>query len=431
MKKYPWQEILLLKEFEKKNTLPEVPGVYFFVNEEKEILYIGKATSLRDRVKSYFTQDLLVTRGPKVQLMLPSIVSIGYCQTDSVLEALILETELIKKYQPAYNTDAKDDKSYNRVVITKEKYPRVLLVRDREIDQGKFTLPIKKIYGPFPNARDLREALKIIRHLFPFRDTCTPYDELLAGAQKRAKSCFSHQIGLCPGVCIGVIRREEYIKNIRNIELFFEGKKGKVLTLLEKEMNALAYEQHFEEAHEKKKLIFGLQHIQDMALVTEDRNTEDRHRIEAYDVAHLQGSSSVGVMTVVQKGRTHPAHYRQFILRKDHKGNDLSALEEILTRRFRHPEWPFPELLVIDGGENQLTVARRILKEYELTIPLLSVVKDSRHKPKDILGDVELVKRFEKEIILVNAEAHRFAITFHKKKRAEVFLGRSKKKDDS
>lgn len=291
MKRNPWQEAIALKEFAQKNTLPEVPGVYFFLNAEKEILYVGKATSLRDRVKSYFLQDLLVTRGPKIQLMLPNIESIGFYQTDSVLEALLLESELIKKYQPPFNSDAKDDKSYNRVVVTKEVYPRVLLVRDRELAQGKFTAPIKKMYGPFPNPRDLREALKIIRKLFPFRDKCIPYDELSAAQKLKARGCFSHQIGLCPGVCIGAMSRANYQKNIRNIGLFFEGKKGKVVASLEKEMKALAKEQRFEEAHEKKKLIFGLQHIQDMALVTEDRNTENRHRIEAYDVAHLRGSS--------------------------------------------------------------------------------------------------------------------------------------------
>lgn len=422
MKKSLWQQEISLKAFHKKNTLPEVPGVYFFLNAKKEILYIGKATSLRDRVKSYFLQDLLVTRGPKIQLMLPDIETIAFQQTDSVLEALLLESELIKKCQPPFNTDAKDDKSYNRVVVTKEAYPRVLLVRDREIAHGKFTAPIKKMYGPFPNARDLREALKIIRRLFPFRDKCTPYQELSPAQQAKARACFSSQIGLCPGVCMNTMTRAEYLKNIRNIELFFEGKKSKVVATLEREMNALAKNERFEEANEKKKLIFGLLHIQDMALVTEDRNTEDRHRIEAYDVAHLQGSSSVGVMTVVQKGRANPAEYRQFILRKNHNGNDVSALQEILTRRLRHPEWPYPEIIVIDGGKQQLNAAQAVLREHNITIPLVSVVKDARHKPKDILGQPELADRFEKEIILVNSEAHRFALTFHKKKRAQSFL---------
>lgn len=422
MKKSPWLEAIPLKNFLEKNTLPEVPGVYFFLSAEKEILYIGKATSLRDRVKSYFLQDLLLTRGPKIQLMLPSIENIGFYQTDSVLEALLLESELIKKYQPPFNSDAKDDKSYNRVVVTKEAYPRVILVRDRELAQGKFTAPIKKIYGPFPNPRDLREALKIIRKLFPYRDKCTPYDELSSAQKLKARGCFSYQIGLCPGVCIGAMSRADYQKNIRNIELFFEGKKGKVIASLEKEMKALAKEERFEGANEKKKLIFGLQHIQDMALVTEDRNTTNRHRIEAYDVAHLQGSSSVGVMTVVQKGRTNPAEYRQFILRKNHNRNDLSALQEILTRRLCHPEWPYPEMIVVDGGETHRKIAEALLEEQSITIPVLSVVKDIRHKPKDILGNQELAARFKKEIILVNSEAHRFAITFHKKKRAQKFL---------
>lgn len=423
MKKHPWQVQVSRTDFLKKNTLPEVPGVYFFLSADKEILYVGKATSLRDRVKSYFSQDLLVTRGPKIELLFPLINAIAYVQTDSVLEALLLEGQFIKKYQPPYNTDAKDDKSYNRVVITKEQYPRVLLVRDRELNTGKFTLPVKKIYGPFPNSRDLREALKIIRKLFPFRDKCAPYEELTPTQKKKARGCFSYQIGLCPGVCIGTIPRKEYLKNIRNIELFFEGKKSRVLLSLERDMHALAKAHRFEEANERKKLIFGLLHIQDMVLVTEDRATEDRHRIEAYDIAHLQGSSSVGVMTVVQKGRANPAEYRQFILRKNHNGNDISALQEILVRRLKHPEWPYPEFIVVDGSNPHRKAADKILQAENLTIPVLSVVKDVRHKPKDILGNVDLAARFEKEIILVNAEAHRFALTFHKKKRSKAFLG--------
>jgi excinuclease ABC subunit C len=422
MTKHIWQDKVALEDFLKKNTLPETPGVYFFLDEKKSILYIGKATSLRDRVRSYFTQDVATTRGPKIELMMPQITSVAYQRVDSVLEALLLESELIKKYQPVFNTDAKDDKSYNRVVITRETFPRVLLVRERELHEETFTLPIRKIFGPFPQGSDLRAALKIIRKLFPFRDTCTPYANLSAEQKKKARECFSSQIGLCPGVCKGAIEARVYQKNIRHIELFFAGKKGRIIQQLEKDMHALAQERRFEEAHEKKKLLFGLQHIQDIALVTEDRQTEDRHRIEAYDVAHLRGTASVGVMTVVQKGRVVPGEYRQFILRKNHNGNDLTALAEVLERRLRHPEWPYPEIMIVDGDERHRRVASEVLEKVASGIPVLAVTKDARHRAKSIVGETLWRDRFEKEILLANTEAHRFALTFHKKKRGQAFL---------
>ena len=420
--KRPWEKKVSLKAFQKKNSLPEPPGVYFFLGASDEVLYIGKATSLRDRVKSYFMQDILATRGPKISLMLERVVQVAYRHTDSVLEALLLESELIKDHQPPYNTDAKDDKSYYRVIITKEKFPRVLMVRERDLDQGKFMLPVKYAFGPFPNGGSLRDALKIIRKLFPFRDKCVPYAELTEKQKTKARPCFSAQIGLCPGVCSGVLTASAYARNINHIRLFFQGKKNMIVRELTRDMAKAAKELRFEEANEIKRTLFGLQHIQDMVLVKNDMEEEERHRIEAFDVAHLQGDQSVGVMTVVQNSHSRNENYRQFKLRGKHGGNDLTALEEILRRRFAHPEWPFPEIVVVDGGKAQLHVAERVLEELGISIPVLGVVKNERHRPERLIGPEALAERFKKEALLANAEAHRFAITFHRKRRRGAFL---------
>lgn len=422
MDKKIWEKKISLTAFKKKNELPEVPGVYFFLDVHDEILYIGKATSLRDRVKSYFIGDIVETRGPKIGLMLSDIHAIGYRQTDSVLEALLLESELIKSHQPEFNTAAKDDKSYNLVVITKEDFPRVLLVRGRDLDQGKLEVPIRHLYGPFPHGSDIRAALKIVRRLFPYRDKCMPLAEIPESKREKAKPCFSAQIGLCPGVCVGKMTKAEYQRNIRHIELFFAGKKKQLAATLEREMHEAAKKQHFERAQELRDSLFGIQHIRDIALVRQDRATEDRHRIEGYDVAHLKGEETVGVMTVVQKGRANTAEYRQFKLRAKHRGNDLSALQEILRRRFTHPEWPFPEFIVIDGGRTQVGAAEAVLADLGLSIPIVSVVKNIRHQPDRLLGVPALTERFQKEILLVNAEAHRFALSFHRKRRSRSFL---------
>ncbi len=168
---------MILKEYSVKN-MPDKPGVYFFLSEKaqgvpsdkKQILYIGKATSLRDRVKSYFGDDLISTRGPLLVDMITRAQDVVWQETDSVLEALILEAQLIKKYQPFYNTKEKDNRSFNYVVITKETFPRVLIIRGRTLDiaQQKKELGVKYTFGPFPHANALRVALRIIRKMFPF-----------------------------------------------------------------------------------------------------------------------------------------------------------------------------------------------------------------------------------------------------------------------
>lgn len=405
---------MTLSAFQKKNELPESPGVYFFLDKEDALLYIGKATSLHDRVRSYFVQDILETRGPKIRLMLERVARIAYAKTDSVLEALLLESNLIKAEQPPYNTDAKDDKSYNHVVITKEEFPRVLIVRGRDIEQKKFVDPVKYLYGPFPQGGALREALQIVRRLFPYRDKCRP---------GIGKPCFNAQIGLCPGVCTGGVTAKEYGKTVNHIRLFFEGHKNDVVKQLEREMKGAAREFRFERAGEIKRTLFGLRHIQDMALIKDDLREKHAHRIEAYDVAHLRGQFSVGVMTVIEESRPNKYEYRQFKLREKHGGNDLSALRELLTRRLKHGEWPLPELIVVDGALLQLDQAEQTLREAGITIPIVGVVKDAHHRAARLIGPAGIIDRFEKEIILANSEAHRFAITFHRKRREKEFLG--------
>lgn len=442
-----WKKAIPLSLFQNKNPLPEVPGVYFFLGKQGELLYIGKATSLRDRVRSYFIQDLLETRGPKIRLMLEHIAAIAYQETDSVLEALILESTLIKAEQPPYNTDAKDNKSFNHVVITKEEFPRVLIVRGRDIEQKKFTDPVKYLFGPFPAGGALRDALKIVRRLFPYRDKCTPWDNQQKTTSKKQSqeekqsftrqdsqakrgdsgvACFNAQLGLCPGVCSGAVSAKEYGRTINHIRLFFEGHKNDIVKQLEREMKVCAKELRFERAGDIKKTLFGLRHIQDMALIKDDLREKHAHRIEGYDVAHLGGTASVGVMTVVEESRVNKQAYRQFKLREQHGGNDLSALGEILTRRLKHSEWPLPELIAVDGSLLQLGVAEGILREAGLTIPVVGVVKDSRHQPERLIGPEALITRFEKEILLVNSEAHRFALTFHRKRRGKEFLEKEK-----
>lgn len=417
--------------------LPDSPGVYFFRGPKNEILYIGKATSLRDRVRSYLLKSLFETRGPLLVKMISEAEKVTFTETDSVLEALILEAHLIKKHQPEYNTRDKDNKSWNYVIITNEDYPRVLVERARSLPERFADEDIKYQFGPFTSGQSLRSALKIVRKLFPFRDECTPFQELSPEQKKNARPCFNHQIGLCPGVCTGDVSRKDYARTIQHIRLFFEGRKSALIKSLEREMHKHAKEEEFEKAEGVKRRLFALRHINDAALLTREDELGEKYsgsqagtRIEAYDVSHLGGEDVIGVMVVVEDGRPKKSDYRRFKIYRSKPG-DTNALREIIERRLTHSEWPLPDILVTDGGTAQLRVAERALKKFtaesgnEKDIKVVSVVKDERHRPKQIMGDKQVARRYEAEILLANSESHRFAIAFQKLRRSKRFINRS------
>lgn len=398
-----------------KKKLPSAPGVYFFLGSRKEVLYIGKATSLKDRVKSYFAKDLSETRGAQIVRMVEEAKSIDYRESDSVLEALILEANLIKTYKPKYNTLLKDDKSYNYVVITKEEWPRVLKVRGKDLYQKFKKSEIKKLFGPFPHGGQLSEALKIIRKIFPFFDTKKPITEAKS-KMEMGKLAFYQSLGIYPESSKEA--KAAYQRTIRHISLFFQGKKSELLRELERDMHKAAKSEQFEQAESFKRQIFALGHIRDVSLIKHE--TREEHscfvRIEAYDIAHTSGEEMVGVMTVVENGEMEKAEYRKFTIRGYTKANDTGALKEILRRRFKHYEWRMPTLIVLDGGKAQLAVGQKVLEEYGYMVPVVSVVKDERHRPREILGVAPKKQLLERDIIKANAEAHRFAIEWHRKR---------------
>lgn len=391
--------------------LPEAPGVYFFKDIKEEILYIGRATSLHDRVYSYFSNDLIATRGPLLVDMVTKASTVDFIQTDSVLEAIILESNEIKKYLPYFNTKEKDNRSYNFVVITDEEFPRVVIARGRtldKLDEKDLGYKIKYQFGPYPQGSLLRDALKIIRKIFPFRD---------AKAVLKHQESFYRSLGLSPDTD-SPDAKSEYQKTIRNLVLFFEGKKGKLIKTLENEMDGYAKSQEFEKARNVRNTLYALNHIQDVSLIKteEDKNIEG-FRIEAYDIAHMSGKDTVGVMTVVINGEPQKSQYKKFKISKD-ANNDTAGLREILTRRFTHPEWKSPDLIVIDGGVGQINTAKEVVKD----IPVISIVKNEAHKPDHFLGDEKMVEQYGKYALLANSEAHRFAIAYHKKLRARRFI---------
>lgn len=414
-----------------KFELPDVPGVYLFTQGKgraKKILYVGKATSLRDRTRSYFDDDLIATRGPRIVDMVTLADGIQYETTPTVLEALVREAALIREHRPKANAMGKDDKSFLYAVITDETIPRVLAIRGTDIDfRGKKMLrpsvvKLRAIHGPFPSGYQLREALRLIRKIFPFFDTEKPVEEL--GKHGRAKVEFNRQIGQYPkkDEAGDKAARKQYLQSIRNVSLYLSGRVKTLRQTLERDMRAAIKSERFEDAGQIRNQLFALDHVQDVSLIKEDWQREkDRQsgmgRIEGFDTAHLSGTNAIGVMTVLEDARPSKKEYRSFNIRGVQKNDDIASLKEVLSRRFGHPEWPYPKAIVVDGGKTHKKAAESVLESLGIKIPVAAVVKDERHRPREVIGSMKAGIQ-DADAVLVNAEAHRFSITLHRKARS-------------
>jgi len=335
--------------------LPNTPGVYLMKDRQNRILYIGKASSLKKRVSSYFERPL----NSRLEKMFGKVKKIDYQATNSVIEALILEANLIKKYQPKYNVKLKDDKSFVNIIISRENFPRVYVDRLKKAVKGK-------IFGPYTSTKSAHQALRILRKIFPFRH-CRRLPK---------KTCTYYQIGQCLGPCIGACSKEDYKKIIRHLTLFLQGRKRGLIQTLKKEMNLEAKRENFERAAVLRNRIYALEHIRDVALISDDaRESVDGvpFLIEAYDISNISGKSATGSMVVFTNGKINKDEYRLFRIRKVKGIDDIACLKEVLARRLKHKEWGLPDLIIIDGGRGQLNGFLAVLREFDLSIPVVAI----------------------------------------------------------
>ncbi len=413
---------------------PETPGVYIMKDIAGRVLYVGKAGNLRRRVSSYFERP----HDMRIQTLVSKISHIDFEQKETALEALIREAELIKKITPPFNVREKDDKSFLYFEITREKFPRVLLVRGAGAvavggKGGRAVASQGQRFGPFTSASSAREALRILRRIFPW-STHDP-DEI----GRMLRPCFNYEIGLCPGTCVGAITHEDYLKNIERLKLFFEGKKVRIIRALEKDMKAAAKKQEFEKAAALRRQMFALRHIQDTALISDNdalvtgsaagraaavsagMALKNGYRIEGYDISNISGTSAVGSMVVFEDGEPNKNEYRKFRIRSIFQPNDVGMLKEVLERRFARSDWPMPDLVLIDGGLAQVNTARRVLLRAGIKVPIIGIAKGPKRDRNDIIGLVP--KGVQKAtLVKVRDEAHRFAISYHKAlRRVRVF----------
>lgn len=371
-------------------TIPKKPGVYFWLDKNKKILYIGRATRLRDRLSQYFLKNI----EPRIAEMVAQAADIKYKTTETLLEAIILEAKNIKKYWPKYNVKDKDDRSFIYIVIPKADFPKPLIVRGTDLK--RFPATSAKIFGPYQSFYLIQSALCLIRRIFPY-GTCAPAG---TASNPNGKACFDYQIGLCPGACAGVIDKKDYQKNINNIILLLSGEKKRLIAKLKKE---------------NPDKIKALKHLQEVALLAREDNLEEHkiNRLEGYDISHHAGKETYGSMVVFENGEAAKDEYRLFKIKEAPAGDDERALSEMLLRRFKHSEWRSPDLIMIDGGAPQISFLSRAFKANNINIPLVGISKLGGDKlvftaeaKKPLRGLAENIKP---TLLKLREEAHRFA----------------------
>jgi excinuclease ABC subunit C len=521
------QQILGVKPLEmqeKVRNAPLLPGCYLYKDGRGSVLYVGKAKVLRNRVKSYFTNYDRVEE--KIRVMISKAKRVDFVITDSEIEALILESVLIKKYRPKYNTMMVDDKNYAYVRFDKIKatkpgvpvnMPTIKVTRQKYDDGAEY-------FGPYPDTRAVKRLVRRLRRIYPYcttkRQVEIPGDKDLPFKANNPKACFHFQIEQCNGICFGVATRRQLEENFNNIKKFFKGEKSALQTSLEKQMKAAAKEYSYESAIKFRNMLFDIKYvgsnlhvdadIDEVAITMQKKKKQarsqaeliekldfptdivkdrDDFRIECYDISNIQGTNAVGSMVVFVGGIPRPDLYRRFRIRMKNEPNDFAMLQEVLTRRFnqylrsymqeltetknsenqiyeytdnegftieipkeyrsRIKQWKSddsfaqkPDLMIIDGGKGQLSSTYKILRKYQLDgiIPLVGLAKREEEIFKmsdqfaehnswdqvletnqDEFKKVRLPKRSESLYLVqrIRDEAHRFAITYHRRLRAK------------
>lgn len=425
--------------------LPARPGVYIMKDIENQVIYIGKAKCLKDRVKSYFQASTDHTL--KIVAMVAHVHHIEYTETTSEEEAIILESRMIKEIQPKYNTRQKDGRSLPYLVITKEEYPRVLIGRESEYASEDFEL-----YGPFLDGLGLRQAYKILQQIFRFRTCGLP---LRNDKKKFCRPCLLFSVHLCSGPCGQKIDKASYCEDIESLRRFLQGERSALLESLQEKMLWASQNRNFERAAKFRDQIRALESLdkkqyfpgdflpsaiayldpqESLRALQEVLHLAERPRIiEGVDIAHHSGHEAVGSLVTFRDGVPWKEGYRRYKIHSLQSNDDYAMIEEVLYRRFlgQDRDRPLPDILLIDGGKGQLSVAENALAKMQITLPtLLSLAK----KEEEIYrkGSEEPLALEKSSIIhhlicYVRDEAHRFAQSYHHHLKSKKIKSRTKK----
>lgn len=536
--------------------LPAEPGVYVFTDAASRVVYVGKAASLRSRVRSYFSG---ASDGrPLFRSIVENTADLDCIICENELEALLLENNLIKKHRPRFNVRLRDDKTYVSLRVThSEEWPRVQVVRQWKDDGNSY-------FGPYSSAQSVREMLRVIKKFFPLRTCANGF------FRNRKRPCMEYEIGQCTAPCVGLISREDYQRWVDETVLFLRGKNQTLLPVLEERMRSLAEKREYERAAKVRDQIAAIRRVMERQKVQEIRfgdldifgwyrkedfvsihvllnrdgklihssthsyrtplpdgevlssfltqfyaperylppeilvpfefedaplieewlarrrgkrltlhvpkrggkrklvdmaskngainseNDELRqraqeslaerlavslglvqplHRIECYDIAHLQGSLTVASRVVFEAGEPVPALYRRYKIRTVDGNDDFASLMEVLARRFRGQQRRdvLPDVVMVDGGKGQVNSVQQVLTQLGVAVPLIGIAKDRRRKGAHTTERIYLPYQSEpldvseespesRFLQRVRDEAHRFANEFHRELRRKRAL---------
>ncbi|MBQ3413504.1 GIY-YIG nuclease family protein [Candidatus Saccharibacteria bacterium] len=402
---------------QKLTQLPVAPGVYFHKNAAGEIIYVGKAAVLKNRVRQYFQKS---AKDPKTEALVREIYDTDWIVVDTEMDALFLESEMIKRYKPRWNILLRDDKTVSYVRIDmKSEVPYVSFTRTPMDDRATYV-------GPFYGKTAVERAVRVLRKVFPYY--IRPYD---------GKKSLDTDLGLTPGIEVSRSTPADYKRNLRKLIRYLEGDRKKLMRELEKTMREEAAAGRYELAAEARNQLFGLREL-GRKIVFSDKEFLDissdqallalqkllglerpPRRIEGYDISHQSGTNAVGSMVVFINGAAARDEYRKFKIRGS-GADDLKSMVEILTRRLKHTEWELPDLIILDGGKTQVGAILPIVAQFK--IPVIGRDKSGDHSksagvklyvPGREMVELSRGSHVARLIARVDEEAHRFAITYH------------------
>ncbi|MFA6304486.1 MAG: excinuclease ABC subunit UvrC [Patescibacteria group bacterium] len=423
----------------KLNNLPTKPGIYRFLDKTGRLLYIGKAKNLKNRVKSYFVKTTELS--PAKQQMVQKINKVEYTLVNNETEALLLERSLIKKFQPPYNVDLKDDKSWLYAQITKTDFPQVILTRKKENHQTTKKDNQGRFFGPYTSALAIRQTLRMLKRIFPYYTESGPMINLAKNTTSR--------LHLGRYLNQPLTDKKEWQKNIGLIKKFLAGKNAEFKIALQKNMATQAKKKNFERAGLIRDQLKYLEIVNQKQRVIKNNEVDEGYlakvkkkylglkelqkvlklpktplRIECYDISNIGGQMAVGSMVVLTNGEPDNSSYRRFKIKTVIGANDPAMIAEVIKRRL-HNDWPKPDLILIDGGPTQLNAAVRELKKAGFKLPIVSLAKreEEIYLPNEAIP-IKLPK-FSSGLQLlqrIRDEAHRFAITYYRKLHSKKYL---------
>jgi len=433
-----------------------LPGVYLMKNDLDQVIYVGKAARLRNRVGSYFSRgaDALTNHDIKTDLMVSKISDFDAIIVESEFEALILENSLIKEYMPKYNVKLRDDKGYPVIrVDIKNEYPSFKIVANASDDDALYL-------GPYGGRKDTRIAIAAVSKALKL-PTCGKNIKQILGKQR---PCLNHDMGNCRAYCQKADLADDYRKTIAAAIDVFQGKTGSLIKNLTKEMTEASDSLNFETAALlrdrikaikviEQKQFFEEEPIEEHAALYKEKILKTHQwlekalkldatpdRIEAYDISNTGSSNIVGSMIVFIKGKPLKKDYRRFKIRTKKGQDDYACMAEVVSRRVKRflagdeKFLPLPDVMLIDGGANHASVVRKVLVELDVSVPVFGMVKDEKHKTRALVTpDGEEIGLAANPAVFaligtIQEEAHRFAVEYHRNLRSKTMLNKDQGK---